>query len=632
MSEALVALCLTWSFELVLARLTFDQQDPLDVLVLALGWCVVGGFWWLAWTLVPQARRAYYSALLLCLPIGMVLGRLASTPAFERDPDLGTAVHLGTLLIALVTGLVLGRQGRGAPPAPLVFGGFVTAAVVGAVLRSGGEALSQGDGAVFVGVATTLPPADVIAMVGGAWVCALAVSGQRWGPLAILLGTSALVLAPRRPPAPSWTAEGDVPRAPDIVVVSIDTLRADRGPGFMASADALATEGVTFSAAWSPAPWTLPSMATLMTGVGPEVHGAYRGSSGAFAPIRSDVPTLAERLAERGYDTAAVLAPNAFVGSGFGFARGFAHFEHAMEGAGFALPLSSRDVLARPLIPDALTALGLLGRRSYAPASQLVRRAAAVASARRERPLFLWVHFLDCHFPYRNAPGGPASFETAMALSGGDPEPVQGWLPTPEVVAAYDHEVRGIDEALEELFASLGPPPERGRIIVLTSDHGEEFEEHDGYWHGHALWEEVVHVPLVVQGLDLPPGTVVDTPVGLDDVTATLAAAAGAERSGRGRDLGRRLSPRAVRSWNLLYGPPMGQTVREGDLKVIAIPGQPAQVYDLGADPGEVTDVAAQHPAAVDRLIEPLEAVEQEDRELSPAERRMLDVLGYVED
>ncbi|MFT4623228.1 MAG: arylsulfatase A-like enzyme [Myxococcota bacterium] len=630
---AVAVACLAWSHELVLARLTFDRQDLLDVGVSALGWLLVMGTWWVAHTAVPKSRRDYYSGVVLCLPLGAVLGRLAAAPAFGRDADLGMTIQIGCLLLALVVGLALGRMGRSAPPSWLVTLGFVVAAAVGAGLRSGGEALSQGDGAMFVGVATSLPPADVVFMVLAGWLCALAVASQRWGPLAVLLGTVALAVTPRPPPVPEWSVAGDAPSAPDIVLLSVDTLRADRGSGFMASADALAADGVTFSAAWSPAPWTLPSMATLHTGVGPELHGAYRGPTGSFAPIRSDIPTLAEALSASGYDTAAVLAPNAFVGSGFGFDRGFAHFEHAMEGAGYALPLSVRDVLARPMIPDALTSLGLLGRRSYAPAGQLAERAAAVSAARRSRPLFLWVHFLDCHFPYRGAPGAPVSWSTAMALSGGDPEPVQGWLPTDEVIAAYDHEVHGVDAAITELLAALGPAPRQGRIVVLTSDHGEEFEDHGGFWHGHALWEELVHVPLIIQGL---PGTragqVVTTPVGLADVTATLARAAGVPWSTGGRDLARPVPPRVMRTWNLLYGPPMSQAVRDGNLKIIGVEGRPPMAFDLATDPGERSDVSATVASRIERLLLPLDVVEQEAREMSASERQMLEVLGYAEE
>jgi arylsulfatase A-like enzyme len=275
--------------------------------------------------------------------------------------------------------------------------------------------------------------------------------------------------------------------------------------------------------------------------------------------------------------------------------------------------------------------MGLLGRRSYAPAGRLRTRAAAIASQRRGRPLLLWVHYLDCHIPYRNAPSAPVPWRAAVALSSGDEsdfEHAQG-AQLQHMRDVYAHEVRGIDRAITGLLDDLGPPPARGRIVALVSDHGEELGEHGRVGHGHALWEEVVRVPMVVQGLGGP--SVVNTPVGLDDLTATLALAAGLDWQGVGRDLRKPLAPRVMRSWNLLYGPAMSQTLRQGARKVVSLPGQVPTAYDLAADPNEAMDRAAEWVDWIGDFVQPIQAVQQADKELTTAERQLLEVLGYLE-
>src|SRR5262249_20884537 len=275
--------------------------------------------------------------------------------------------------------------------------------------------------------------------------------------------------------------------------MTLDTVRADRlgaygYPGAEPPAlDRLAREGLRFDQAVSAAPLTLPSHATLFSGLTPPHHGLRNNGAGRFPDDRA---TLATLLSARGYAT------GAFVGSfvldhRFGLARGFDVYDDEID----------RD----PNAPGSWEA-----ERS---GSQVADRALAwleKAAGTDGRPFFAWVHFYDAHAPY--AP----------------PEPYAGRHRD----ALYDGEVAFVDAQVARLLEYLDRRGLAGStVVVAAADHGEALGEHGELTHGLLLYEPTLRVPLLVRAPGLPAGRAIRPPVGLADVAPTLAGLLGASLS-----------------------------------------------------------------------------------------------------
>jgi len=454
---------------------------------------------------------------------------------------------------------------------------------------------------------------------------------------------------------PRWTADGPVPEGPDVFLIAADTLRADASAE-MALHARLAADGVDLSPAQASSPWTLPSMGSVLTGNSVSAHGAMRLPGGGYSAIRRDVPTLAEHLADAGYDTAAVLARNPNVAERYGFARGFALFD--FEGRGLKpwslFPLwgnRSFPVLHQLVgrIADSTPVAWTLGRRRFlrkSTASEVVERARWVIDHRRERPLFLWLHLMDPHVPYLHLHERELTDAEHARLDRLRHESPEGdaWFDDERnrdlVRRIYRDEVARMDEALVELIDSLGPAPPRGRLIVLTADHGEELWDHGGFEHGHSFHQEVTGVPLVLSGLD--GAASVETPASLIDLAPTILRAAGLSADGcDGVDLAEGAGPRSLAVENLRYAPDgAGQgadweswfAVRDGEL-YLHDRGERALLFDLSADPGERNDLSGERPDDVERMRErkPTAARTGEAVELGADEREALRALGYME-
>ena len=434
-------------------------------------------------------------------------------------------------------------------------------------------------------------------------------------------------------------------RAPDrpldVVVVLIDTLRADRlgclgnGRGLTPAIDELASRSIVFEAASAHAPWTLPSTASLLTARLPAEHGAG-GRLGAFTRLAKGVPTLASHLQERGYATGAVVNVS-FLGPDFGLARGFAHHD-------FKAFDSNRKVRRADATTDA--ALGWVR---------------SVRAADPGRPLFLLAHYFDPHAVY----DPPAPWRRRFAL-----EPDRGvdglvfgtraqmmalragrLALDPAVLrraeALYDAEVAFTDSEVGRLLAGLD---ELGVLataaLALTADHGEEFLDHGGFEHGHTLYAELTHVPLILRAPGLRPGRVA-VGVGLVDVAPTLLELAGVARlpDARGRSLaplfpgGDEASDRGVLAHGNFWGPPLSSW-RTAAEKLIQNPsgsGRPDELYRWREDPGEARDLASDRPERVSALEAELAAARaaldparREAVELDEAQRRELESLGYL--
>jgi len=400
---------------------------------------------------------------------------------------------------------------------------------------------------------------------------------------------------------------------PNVVLITIDTLRADhlgcygtRFGDLTPNLDRFAAGACVFLAATTPAPATLPALASLHTGLYPG-RQPIRTNIGA---LPTNVPVLAEILQQHGYTTAAFFGNSLLVPKS-GFRRGFEQY---------------RSFVARP--PAASDASGADMALEW------------LGSAPRA-PWFLWVHFMDPHGPYDSA---PVAWSTGLEPP--DPLPNRdlpvsatnyglGMIPQYQVLAGvtqasayrmrYRGEVRFSDAALGRVLAALDAPATRNRtVVVIAADHGESLGEHDYYFqHGWFPYEDCVHVPLLLR---VPGGGArrVSQPVSLVDILPTVLAGLRfpALPGLEGRDLGPllrggELDDAAVFSvtaylnqmtairrghWKLVYTPPPPAPFAGDPWAGDYSPHEERALYDLGADPGETKNLYATDRARADQL------------------------------
>ena len=283
-----------------------------------------------------------------------------------------------------------------------------------------------------------------------------------------------------------------------ILFLSIDTLRADAVSALnpvappTPSLDSLASDSVVFTRAYSPAPWTLPSFVSMMTGIAPPVHGVKTPRH----RIPDTLATLAERMGESGYVTAAI-GHNPWLRPEHGMARGFGSYDVSPRDE-YGGSLGSR-LLAR-LFPGRL--------KPTLTTPEITRFARDWLRAHARDDFFLWLHYFKPHGPYEPPeayrpretppPGMGYRFGGAPAIRMGSvviPPLERQW-----VRKLYDGEVRLVDDNVGKIAAELkrlGIYDEM--LIVIVSDHGEEFWEHGSFEHGHTLYEELIRVPFFIK-------------------------------------------------------------------------------------------------------------------------------------
>lgn len=403
----------------------------------------------------------------------------------------------------------------------------------------------------------------------------------------------------------------DERQPPNVLLISVDTLRADRLGCYGAAAvetpaiDALARSGVRFENAFSPVPLTLPAHWTLHTGTEPWVHGVV---DNGMVLARPPAATLAERFSAAGYDTAAFVA--AFVlHRSFGLDRGFGYYDDG---------------------PAADAALDQV-MHATAPADERVGQALRWLQNRRPEtgekaapPFFLWLHLFDPHAPYHP----PSEFRARYRDR------------------PYDGEVAFVDSQVARLLAGLERLGVADRTLVaFTADHGESLGEHGEQTHGVLLYEATLRVPLIFR---LPggrrAGELRHDAATLADVAPSVLELAGLppEPVADGRDLfassreSRRLgaiseAPRRRLGWAPLFA------MREGPFKYIG--GPRPELYDLAADPGESRNVLDEHRRRGADLARGVGEIEEQMRsrlaaggagEPGAETRAALAALGYV--
>lgn len=378
---------------------------------------------------------------------------------------------------------------------------------------------------------------------------------------------------------------------PDVVLVTVDTTRADRigaygyDKAITPNLDALAGRGRRYDRAYSPLPLTIPAHASLFTGKYPPALGIRSNGAGRLEEAET---TLAERMKAAGYRTAGSVA--AFVTTRtWGFDQGFdAYFDNIDVGGGNFW-------------------------HAERPGAAVVDDALAWKKAQpTDRPLFLWVHLYDAHFPYF------------------PPEP----FAKQQEGRPYDGEIAYLDHQIGRLFEAFDKDK---TVFVVVGDHGESLGDHGELTHGLFTYDATQRVPYLMAG----PGVsteVVAEPVSLVDVTPTLLSVLKLDVP---TDVHGRVAPGSpekpvyLESWQLAqrFGLAPHVTVVSGAEKLIATPRP--EVYGLG-DPGELTDLAGKIPP--ERLAELQAALAAfgfappgDAPQVDPESAMQLAALGYVE-
>jgi arylsulfatase A-like enzyme/Flp pilus assembly protein TadD len=390
------------------------------------------------------------------------------------------------------------------------------------------------------------------------------------------------------------------PKGPNLLLVTIDTLRADHVGAYGAVdaqtpvMDRLAAEGTRFATAISSAPLTLPSHASILTGLYPPRHGVrYNGIS----RLPPSFDTMTERLRDAGYATGAVIGAYVLAGK-FGLDQGFEYYDDETR---------------------------LQGDSAQRPASEVTALALDWLE-RAERPFFLWVHYYDPHEGYTP----PEPFATRFA---GRP---------------YDGEIAYADSELGRLVDDLSARGELDRtLVVLTSDHGESLGEHDELTHSYTLYDAVLAVPLIFSGPGVPAKRLVEGVVSLVDVAPTLYSLLGIAPVGGldGVDLSplwsgssdpsdrfafaETLTTRLEHGWSPLFAIRTRQHhyVRAPRPELYEVASDPAQVRnrieiepappEVGALDAEITRILA------DQVSHPYQSADDETRD-------QLRALGYL--
>ena len=293
-----------------------------------------------------------------------------------------------------------------------------------------------------------------------------------------------------------------------------------------------------------------------------------------------------------------------------------------------------------------LFAAGIDQLHPVGSADQLVARAEAILARRRDRPLLLWVHFFDCHLPYRHADATdlPAARMRTLERSARaeilrDPH----WATsagTEQLRRAYRNEVEHVDRAILGLLEQLETRP-RDRVVLLLSDHGEELFERGSVGHGHSVHEEIVGLALALARLGGADGPArqVTTPVGHLDVAPTLLKLGGLPiASLPGQDLLGSVEARPYHSRNL-YWPgedPERRAIRAGRWKALVGRGGDRALYDLERDPGERRRLVREPVEAARALRRPAPLGRRDPRppaaELDARDRDALRALGYLDE
>lgn len=395
---------------------------------------------------------------------------------------------------------------------------------------------------------------------------------------------------------PGCKSKPDPETLPNIILITIDTLRADHMScyGYHRQTspvmDFVSRQGILFNRAYSTSSWTAPAMASIFTGHYPRNHGVLHGvAKGPGADVTGqerlvdDFVTLPEVLKEAGYTTFGISS-NGHISWSTGFGQGFDHFKTHWF------------------------------MKSPAPNSTIKRWKKSIRSA---KPYFLWIHYFDPHNPYApRAPwikkyigAGRAESKYNKEVMGNPKEYIDTLKTDPHalqiLIDRYDSEINYTDYHIGKIFKEL--MPDEKTMVIITSDHGEAFLDHGQLLHGDTLFEEEIHVPLIIRlpGASPTPKKI-DAPVSNRDIFATILDITGIEPDEPipGRSLRPYWTPGAKREpepiyfeldWNGYW-----KGVRNGNWKFLTGgTGKPVSkqyLFDLSKDPKEKQNLHLEQP------------------------------------
>jgi arylsulfatase A-like enzyme len=445
-------------------------------------------------------------------------------------------------------------------------------------------------------------------------------------PLSLALAALCCLLAP--------ACSGEGGGARNLILISVDTLRADHLGCYgyprdtTPTIDRLAERGTLFEAATSTGAWTVPSHMSMLTGTYTRTHGI----DGFTKALPAEIETIASLLSEEGFATQAFVNVQ-LLNREKGYNRGFDDYK---------------------IFIPATSAMGSTRR--------IVARAIDWLRENQDRRFFLFLHFYDVHSDFNPLPEfrrdfvgpyqGPANGTTAQLRAYRKGDIPRDWTEAEgaHLKNLYDGGLRQFDNDLAALFDFVeGGELGADTLIVLTSDHGEEFLEHGGIMHGRTLYEELVHVPLILAGPGVPAGQRFEDCVSGVDIMPTVLSLLGERASEQSEGVDLSIAWRNPPAWDderLVFAEAdkwLGQeegnfrrSVRKGKFKLYydKLTGR-TEVYDLESDPRERNDISEQQPALtkalwgeMDRFISGKREVEV-SLELSEEEMREIEKLGY---
>jgi arylsulfatase A-like enzyme len=320
-------------------------------------------------------------------------------------------------------------------------------------------------------------------------------------------------------------------RTPNVILIVVDTLRADHLSIYgyprttSPNIDRLASHGILFENAIAPSVNSLPSHASIFSGLYPHSHGTEWNKPLAYR--NGSFPTLAGVLRSNGYVTAGFSANLFWVTSAYGFNRGFIHFEDYFRSVD---DMFLRTLYGRLIQKYVLQHLGFEDIPARRHAADINRSVFNWFDSLQKEPYFLFINYIDVHDPY--LPPEPYRREFSKSVNPGgilncsvgrcDPDLTTTQLQTEE--EAYDGGISYVDDQINQLLDGF---QKKGlldnTLVIITSDHGEAFDEHGMYLHDNCLYREVIHVPLIlIWPGQLPENVQVARPVTIAALPATV--------------------------------------------------------------------------------------------------------------
>ena len=394
----------------------------------------------------------------------------------------------------------------------------------------------------------------------------------------------------------------------NVIMIGVDTLRADRMSAFGYERDTspnlarLADRGVRFSETRCQAPWTLPSFSTIMTSLYPSAHGAGRGGHDEWTPIDPTTTSLAEILSRYGYVTQGITA-NHLISPSYGLDQGFEAYRLPR---GWQMESVQTDV------------------------DHVVQFLADNAKA----PFFLFWHIMDPHLPYSTGDAFREQFTDAsydgkfvgrrghsVPFGAMDPRPGRRWYthegppPPPKLADTdrkfvhdyYDAEIAEVDAAIGRVLDTLEQLGLADNTIVsLVADHGEGLGDHNHYHHGYTLFDDQVHIPMIMAIPGKHEGKVIERPVGAIDLAPTILGALGLAIPEFFQGVDRLAEDAPANDAVILEYPTYDSSAKKGyvvgPLKYLHDPVfHTEELYDTRQDPGELNNIVTQHPDFVSK-------------------------------